>query len=123
MGQDTTKSMFVTPRVEGRSLTLTLRGPSIDEREATIITNEASTYIEQADDVCSFLVLDMRQISFVSSMGIGMLLDLRNRAGQRNMKIVLAHVGDQLNTLLSIVKLEKVLSICTSDRDLKRALR
>ncbi len=87
------------------------------------ITSEAAISIEQADDVCVFLVLDMQEVSFISSMGIGMLLDLRNRAGQRDMKIVLANVTDQLNTLLSIVKLEKVLSICTSDRDLKRALR
>jgi len=121
--ESTTNSIFVTPRVEGRRLTLTLRGPSINEREATIITTEASRMIELADDVCSFLVLDMQEVSFISSMGIGMLLDLRNRAGQRDMKIVLAHVGDQLNALLSIVKLEKVLSVCTSERDLKRALR
>ncbi len=123
MQPDTTNSLFVTPRVEGRCLTLALRGPSINERESNIITTEASTIIEQADDVCSFLVLDMRDVSFISSMGIGMLLDLRNRAGRRDMKIVLAHVGEQLNALLSIVKLEKVLSVCTSDRDLKRALR
>ncbi|MDG1899568.1 MAG: STAS domain-containing protein, partial [Phycisphaerales bacterium] len=100
-----------------------LRGPSINEREAQIITSEAGVEIEQADDVCTFLVLDMQDVSFISSMGIGMLLDLRNRAGQRKMKIVLAHVGDQLNDLLRIVKLEKVLSLCTTDRDLKRALR
>ncbi|MDG2199700.1 MAG: STAS domain-containing protein [Phycisphaerales bacterium] len=121
--ESTAKSIFVTPRVEGRGLWLRLRGPSINEREAQIITSEATISIEQADDVCVFLVLDMQEVSFISSMGIGMLLDLRNRAGQQNMKIVLANVTDQLNTLLSIVKLEKVLSICTSDRDLKRALR
>ena len=116
-------SMFVTPFVEGRRLTLRLRGPSINERESFIITNEASKSIETADDVCSFLVLDMQEISFISSMGIGMLLDLRKRATARKMKIVLANVGDQLNTLLSIVKLEKLLSVCNSERDLKRALR
>ncbi|MAB83007.1 MAG: hypothetical protein CMJ24_06170 [Phycisphaerae bacterium] len=121
--ESTTNSLFVTPRVDGRALWLRLRGPSINEREAQIITSEAGMEIEQADDVCTFLVLDMQDVSFISSMGIGMLLDLRNRAGQRKMKIVLAHVGDQLNDLLRIVKLEKVLSLCTTDRDLKRALR
>ncbi len=115
--------MFVTPRVEGRCLTLRLRGPSINERESFIITTEAAKSIEAADDVCAFLVLDMQEISFISSMGIGMLLDLRKRATARKMKIVLANVGDQLNTLLSIVKLEKLLSVCNSERDLKRALR
>ena len=115
--------MFVTPMVEGRRLTLRLRGPSIDERESFIITTEAAKSIEAADDVCAFLVLDMQEISFISSMGIGMLLDLRKRATARKMKIVLANVGDQLNTLLSIVKLEKLLSVCNSERDLKRALR
>ena len=115
--------MFVTPVIEGPCLTLRLRGPSINERESFIITNEAAKLIESADDFCSFLVLDMQEISFISSMGIGMLLDLRKRGAVRKMKIVLSNVGDELHTLLSIVKLEKLLSVCTSDRDLKRALR
>ncbi len=45
--ESTTNSLFVTPRIDGRALWLQLRGPSINEREAQIITSEAGVEIEQ----------------------------------------------------------------------------
>lgn len=116
-------SIFAQTRVEGRCLAVRLRGPSIGQREAEIITSIVEPEIEAADDLCQYLVLDMEDVEFLSSMGIGMLLDLRSRAAIRKMKIVLSNVCEQLSDMLHIVKLERVLTICRTRQEYQRAIK
>ncbi len=77
------------------------------------------------DDADGFqwLVIDMQQVTFMSSMGIGMLVDARSRAAGRKMKVVLSNVATEMDQLLRMVKLEKVFSICTNDKQLRKALK
>ena len=117
------KSLFAQTRVEGRALIATLRGPNIAQRESEIISEVLSKQIEVADDVCLYLILDMKQVEFLSSMGIGLLIDLQARAKARKMKTVLANVGTKLDELLRLVKLEKVLTLCRNDRELQKATK
>ena len=65
----------------------------------------------------------MKQVEFLSSMGIGLLIDLQARAKARKMKTVLANVGTKLDELLRLVKLEKVLTLCRNDRELQKATK
>ena len=55
-----------------------------------------------------WLVIDMQQVTFMSSMGIGMLVDARSRAAGLKMKVILANVTGDLDQLLRMVKLDKV---------------
>ena len=41
-----------------------------------------------------WLVIDMKEVAFMSSMGIGMLVDARSRAAGLKMKVVLSN-GDR----------------------------
>ena len=117
------RSLFAQTRVDGRALVATLRGPSIAQRESEIITDVLVTEIANADELCLYLVLDMKQVEFLSSMGIGLLIDLQARAKARKMKTVLANVGTKLDELLRLVKLEKVLTLCRNDRELQKATK
>ena len=117
------KSLFAQTRIEGKAMVATLRGPSIAQRESEIIAEVLSKQIETADDLCLYLILDMKQVEFLSSMGIGLLIDLQARAKARKMKTVLSNVGDKLDTLLRLVKLEKVLVLCRNDRELAKATK
>ena len=117
------RSLFAQTRVDGRALVATLRGPSIAQRESEIITDVLGTEIANADELCLYLVLDMKQVEFLSSMGIGLLIDLQARAKARKMKTVLANVGTKLDELLRLVKLEKVLTLCRNERELQKATK
>ena len=65
----------------------------------------------------------MKQVTFMSSMGIGMLVDARSRAAGRKMKLVLANVTKDLEQLLKMVKLDKVFPICTNEKQLNKAIK
>ena len=56
-------------------------------------------------------------------MGIGLLIDLQSRAKARKMKTVLSHVGEKLETLLRLVKLERVLTLCRTEQESFKAIK
>ena len=116
-------SIFAQTHVEGRCLAVRLRGPSIGQREAEIITSIVEPEIEAADDLCQYLVLDMEDVEFLSSMGIGLLIDLQSRAKARKMKTVLSNVGEKLDALLRLVKLERVLTLCRTEQEFSKAIK
>jgi|TARA_B110000196_G_C21044316_1_gene614050 anti-anti-sigma factor len=74
-------------------------------------------------DGYKWLVIDMAEVTFMSSMGIGMLVDARSRAAGKKMKVVLANVATELDQLLRMVKLDKVFAICTNKKQLRKALK
>ena len=121
--ETTIESIFAQVRVEGRMLVARLRGPSIAQRESELISQVVASEIESADALCKYLVLDMEDVEFLSSMGIGLLIDLQSRAKARKMKTVLSHVGEKLDTLLRLVKLERVLTLCRTEQEFFKAIK
>ena len=83
----------------------------MSQRESEIISVALGDALDDADGF-QWLVIDMQQVTFMSSMGIGMLVDARSRAAGRKMKVVLSNVATEMDQLLRMVKLEKVFSIC-----------
>ena len=100
----------------------TIHAPTISQRESEIIS---AAFEETFSDLSGFkwLVIDMKEVTFMSSMGIGMLVDARSRAAGRKMKVVLANVAGELDQLLRMVKLDKVFKICTNEKQLNKALK
>jgi len=94
----------------------------VSQRESEIISVALGDALDDADGF-QWLVIDMQQVTFMSSMGIGMLVDARSRAAGRKMKVVLSNVATEMDQLLRMVKLEKVFSICTNDKQLRKALK
>jgi len=121
--ETTIESIFAQVHVEGLTLVARLRGPSIAQRESELIAQVVAPEIESADSLCKYLVLDMEEVEFLSSMGIGLLIDLQSRAKARKMKTVLSHVGEKLDTLLRLVKLERVLTLCRTEQEFFKAIK
>jgi len=121
--ETTIESIFAQVHVEGRTLIARLRGPSIAQRESELITQVVAQEIESADTLCKYLVLDMEDVEFLSSMGIGLLIDLQSRAKAKKMKTVLSNVGEKLDELLRLVKLERVLTLCRTEQEFSKAIK
>lgn len=119
---DVNESLFVRYSSDADAFVATIHAPTITERESGIISESLQ---EALADIGSYkwLVIDMKQVTFMSSMGIGMLVDARSRAAGRKMKVVLSNVAGELDQLLRMVKLDKVFKICTTDKQLKKALK
>ena len=118
----TTGDMFVRFRPDADAYIASIHAPSITQRESEIIS---AALQDALTDIAGYkwLVIDMHEVTFMSSMGIGMLVDARSRAAGKKMKVVLSNVSSEMNQLLRMVKLEKVFAICTNDKQLKKALK
>ena len=115
-------SLFVNFEEDGSILIARLVGPNIGQREAEIITEAMGKMLQAAIDA-SIMHVDMSEVTFMNSMGIGMLVDLRGKAANRKMKLVLGGVKPELEQLLKMVRLDKLFKICTNDAQLAKALK
>ena len=115
-------SLFVNFEEDGSILIARLVGPNIGQREAEIITEAMGKKLPAAIDA-SIMHVDMSEVTFMNSMGIGMLVDLRGKASNRKMKLVLGGVKPELEQLLKMVRLDKLFKICTNDAQLAKALK
>ena len=77
---DQHSSSLVTITRSGGTLLIKPTGPSVGQREAPIIQEEVKPYVEAMGTDLDHLVLDMSTTTFMSSMGLGMCIALRNSA-------------------------------------------
>lgn len=115
-------SLFVNFEQDGKVLIARMVGPNIGQRESEIITAGFERALE-ADSGSTHLHMDMTEVAFLNSMGIGMLVDIRNRTSAKKMKLVLGGVRPELEQLLKMVRLDKLFKLCTNDKQLKKALK
>ncbi len=80
------RSQFVTFTVVEGVLTARLAGPSVGERETPIISSEVSDVIQALGPRLKRLVLDLTDVQVMSSMALGMCLDLRAAAKSHGAK-------------------------------------
>lgn len=97
-------------------------GPNIGQRESEIIVQAFKAALD-ADKDSRHLLVDMSEVTFMNSMGIGMLVDIRSQAAGKKMNLVMGGVKPELEQLLKMVRLDKLFTICTNDKQLAKALK
>ncbi|MCL4209335.1 MAG: STAS domain-containing protein [Phycisphaerales bacterium] len=95
-------------------------GPSIGQREAPIILEEVREIMRRAGREARMLVIDLSDVSFVSSMGLGMCIDLRNQATQQGARSVLLGLRPDVAQLFRMMRLERLYTIVKSADELER---
>lgn len=103
-------------------LTIRPAGPQIGQRESPIITDEVTPFLKVAGKSLKVLVLDLTDVTFMSSMGLGMCIAFRNQAHNLGGKSVLYGASAELLKLLAMMKIEKLYSIAKSEDELKAIL-
>jgi anti-anti-sigma factor len=125
-GQSSSGKKTALVEVQWSSPFLTVRpaGPQIGQRESPIITDEVMPFFRQAGKTLKVLVLDLSDVTFMSSMGLGMCIAFRNQASAVGAKSVLFGVsaelkqpGDRRNSLIEAVTLEDVNRVSKSYLD------
>lgn len=102
--------------------TARLVGPSIGQREAPIINESIVAALTAATPPIRWLILDFASVTFINSMGLGMLIDLRNRTHKLGGKTALTNLNAELLSLLKMVKLEKLFAMPKSSDELKKLI-
>lgn len=110
--RDSALSQFVVIERYPKGVLARIVCPSIGQREAPIISAEISEALADIDlPRGSSLVVDMSAVTMLSSMGLGMCVDLRRRADQAKLKPYLTGSSRTLLDLFRMMKIDRLFTI------------
>jgi anti-anti-sigma factor len=115
----TAGSAFVTIRRRGSVVRATISGPRIGERESQIVAAEIHAAIEAAGGRMKHLVLDLADVRIMSSLGLGMCIDVRNAAKKRGADTVVIGLSHELADLFRMMKVDRLYAIVGSEEELQ----
>ena len=122
VGQHHHQTQLVEITRRGGTLLVKPAGPSIGQREAPIIQNEVKPFLESIGADLDHLVLDLSGVTFMSSMGLGMCISLRNDASARKADAILFGLCKDLHSLMSMMKIEKLYKIAKNQKQLDKLM-
>lgn len=103
-------------------LTVKPVGPNIGQRETPIITEEVVPAIKEAGKGLGVLLLDLRDVTFMASMGLGMCIAFRNQAVANGAKAILFGASSDLLGVLTMMRIDKLYSIAKSEDELRKLI-
>lgn len=109
-----TKSQLVETIWDGAVLIARPAGPNIGQREAPLVAQEVDASIKSTGKGIKFMVLDLSGVQYMSSMGIGSCINMRNAAAAAGAKPILYGANKELRTLLAMMKIDKLFTIVDS---------
>ena len=114
----TGRAQFAAITFEDGILTIKPVGPSVGQREAPIITEDATQQIDGLSNELRALVIDLSDVAMVTSMGLGMCIDLQNKAKKAKAKSVLFGTNDDVFGVFKMMKIDKLYKVAKSNDDL-----
>ena len=118
---DTSTATLVTVSMKNMHMIARLDAVSIGPREAALIATEVSRMLTSSTKG-KCLVIDLSRTNSLSSMGLGLCVDLRNRAVDAGLRPVLAGMNIQLTDLVRMMRVDRLFTITSSSHDLERLL-
>ena len=108
--------------LNGTILTVRPAGPNVGQREAPIIDNDVKPLLAKAGAGLKGLVLDLHDVTFMSSMGLGTCIALRNAANSVGAKTAITGFRPELETLFKMMRIHKMFDIQKNDATLAKWL-
>lgn len=95
--------------------------PSIGQNEAPFIREQVLARLGSTARGKAF-VLDLSQVSLVSSLGLGTCVDLRNCAERAGLRPVAAGLNRHLVELFRLMRIERLFHIARTEQELEAVL-
>jgi anti-anti-sigma factor len=105
------RSLFVETTFKAGTVYATIVGPRIGEREAAIIANSVNSKLREYGSKVKNLVLDFNEVQFISSLGLGMCIDVRNTAEQCKAGTSIVGLTSHLQELFEMMRLDRLFTI------------
>ena len=98
--------------------------PNVGQREVAIVTTEIGDAITelQAEAKGRAMVLDMTDVRMLSSMGLGMCVDLKNQADRAKMRPLLFGANVTLLELMKLMRVDRLYTVVADQSALDRQL-
>jgi anti-anti-sigma factor len=91
--------------------------PSVGQNEAPVIREQIVSRLGEAAKGKS-LIIDLSQVSLVSSLGLGTFVDLRNNAEKAGLRPVVYGLNRHLLDLFRLMKIERLFTMLRSPTEL-----
>jgi anti-anti-sigma factor len=115
-------SAFVSITSRAGALVAQPVGPALAEREASIVDSEVMAALQSAKPAPTALVLDLSRLTFISSLGLSMCINARNRAKAVKAKTIVFGLNAELLSVFKMVKLDRVFQMAGTAAELEKAL-
>lgn len=113
---------LVTLKLSGSDLSARFAGPSMCLRDVLLVASELGTAMSCLRGRLRVLVLDFSAVEFLSSIGLGMCVDLCQQARTAGARTIVKVAGADLARLMRLMKIDRLCAIARSDEDLQRLL-
>ena len=118
----TRESAFAALSFKGGVLTIRFAGPRVAEREAAIVSRETNDALETLGRRLRVLVLDLSDVQMMTSVGLGLCIDIRNSAKRLKAATILYGLCPQLEELLGMLKVDRLYKIAATEAELSKLL-
>ncbi len=81
------------------------------------------TILDALDQAQTGAVMDFAAVRFISSAGLGVLIEAQRRAQAAAKQLALVHLPPQLYKIFKVAKLDQVFRLCQDENDALQALR
>jgi anti-anti-sigma factor len=116
------RSQFASIELKGSVLSAHIAGPIIGPREAPIVAGEVTNAMKSLGRPLRTLVLDFTDVQAVSSIGLGMCVDLCQQAKRLGGQTSAFGVTKELAEMLRLMKIDRLCRIVDSVDELNRVL-
>ena len=91
------------------------------DREASLVANAVNNKLKQYGKRVQSLLLDMTAVDFITSLGLGMCIDVRNNADEVDAETTIVGLSCHLEELFDIMKLGTLFNIRSRQGDASKA--
>ncbi len=98
-------------------------GPQVGQRESPIISQEVEPYLKAAGKELKHFIIDLQSVTFMSSMGLGVCIGLRNKSVAVGAKPILFGTSKELLQLFAMMKIDQMYKIAKNQGELDILLR
>jgi anti-anti-sigma factor len=105
------RSLFVDVSYSNGTMKASIVGPRIGEREASVVAMAINNKLKEFGSKVDTLVLDFNDIQFISSLGLGMCIDVRNTAEKCNASTSIVGLTSNLKELFEMMRLDRLFQI------------
>ena len=120
--EDRIDNPIVVAYVQGNVLHVKPMGPNVGQREAPIIDKDVMPLMNKVGANLKAIVLDLHDVTFMSSMGLGTCIALRNGANAVGSKTAIIGLRPELESLFKMMRIHKLYDIQKDDAALTKWL-
>lgn len=102
------KQVITIPQKYGKITVISVKGKLVDDDDSTKLHNEVNSILKEES---GGIVINLRNVNWISSIGIGGLIRCLNSARKAGSDLRLTGVTDKVQDIFSITKMDSVLQI------------